>query len=364
MVAKTDVSARKRQPKGVPIGGEFAHNEHDEAGALRESISSDDMVGTFITRKGKKIYPSIGMTPEDTFAHAKKSVSVYAARKELDPQLEEEVVQRMMVEFTETYFHKGKMVDGAVVNRVARLHVGKALGDHHGKPLVGSNGMAYTEFSRRVEEIEATGAVELTASEKDEIAADIIDNWHDQGHKPTRGFHTYYNRESSISEVPGSYDGDDYIHPALIDPYSPEVAVMESQNERAADILDSMQGAKGAKERNAIIREARANAWSIVAGHRDVPTVKAKLTDASRKTILSHVKNSGGAAAVAERYERGESDSATEALFMPFRERIESNGRVGWRKLSDAQMDAISDMIRSNPKMADQLWASALAAAK
>ena len=32
----TDTTNRKRQPKGVPVGGEFASNEHDEAGdALR-----------------------------------------------------------------------------------------------------------------------------------------------------------------------------------------------------------------------------------------------------------------------------------------------------------------------------------------
>lgn len=356
MVAKTDVSARKRQPKGVPIGGEFAHNEHDDAtGALG--------VETTTTRRGTELEVKKNLTPAEMVTEARKAISVYAARKNLTPDMQEETLQNVSLELTSTYLAKGKQLDGAVVNRVAKLHVGKALGDHRGKPLVGDNAMAYTEFSRRVEEIEAAEGSELTASEKDEIAADIIDNWHDQGHKPTRGFHTYYNRESSISEVPGSYDGDDYVHPALIDPYSAETAVMEAQNVRADAVLERMEGTKG-KERNAIIREARANAWSIVAEHRDVPTVKAKLSDASRKTILSHVRNSGGAAAVAERYERGESDSATEALFMPFRERVESNGRVGWRKLSDAQMDAISDMIRSNPRMADELWASALSAAK
>lgn len=353
MVAKTDVSARKRQPKGVPTGGEFAHNEHDEAGAL-----------TTTTRRGTELEVKKNLTPEEMVVEARKAISVYSARKNLTPDMQEETLQNVSVDLVKTYFAKGKPLDGAVVNHVANLHVKKALGDHRGKPLVGDNAMAYTEFSRRVEEIEAAEGSELSASEKDEIANDIIDNWHDQGHKPTRGFHTYYNRESSISEVPGSYDGDDYVHPALIDPYSAEVAVTDAQNMRADAVLESMENASGIKERNAIIREARANAWSIVAEHRDVPTVKAKLNDASRKTILSHVKNSGGAAAVAERYERGESDSATEALFMPFRERIENNGRVGWRKLSDAQMDAISDMIRSNPKMADELWASALAAAK
>ena len=36
----TDVSNRKRQPRGVPIGGEFASNEHDEAADLHPGLSS------------------------------------------------------------------------------------------------------------------------------------------------------------------------------------------------------------------------------------------------------------------------------------------------------------------------------------
>lgn len=381
---------RKRQPKGIPVGGQFASNEHDEASAL-----------TTTTARGT-VLPSIsGMTPEELVAQSRRAISVYGERRRMTPEQQEEAVAALVEDMWRyhgatyvtpdrtVYDEEGNVVpveslsvedgkvlgedgkpliesnkiDGATLNKVARLHVANALSPT-GKRLVGANGQALTELAERVDRIEESEGRIVSESEIAKISDEIIDNWYDQGHKPTRGFQNMTRRDHSISDVPGSYDGDDYIHPALIDPYSPEVAVMESQNERAADILDSMQGAKGAKERNAIIREARANAWSIVAEHRDVPTVKAKLTDASRKTILSHVKNSGGAAAVAERYERGESDSATEALFMPFRERIENNGRVGWRKLSDAQMDAISDMIRSNPKMADELWASALAAAK
>ena len=40
----TDVSNRKRQPRGVPIGGEFAANEHDEAGGSLSAMIEKDNV--------------------------------------------------------------------------------------------------------------------------------------------------------------------------------------------------------------------------------------------------------------------------------------------------------------------------------
>lgn len=270
----------------------------------------------------------------------------------------EETTQMVIAHSAEELLKKGS-IDGGMVNVIAKRQVGMALGRRGIAASGGANNMARPEFYARVREDEAVLDRALTQSERDAIADDILDNWYDQKHKPTRGFHI--DRDDTSL---GSMNHDLDVHPALIDPYSPEVAIMSARNGRADIVLERIESAKGIKERNTIVREARANAWNILADHRDVPTARAKLSDASRKTILSHVKSSGGALAVAERYERGESDSATEALFMPFRERVKSGTRIGWRRLSDAQMDAISDMIRSNPRVADELWTSALSQAK
>lgn len=343
MATRSNVSSRKRQPKGIPIGGEFAHNEHDEASSLLSTSSRED----------KK-----SLTSQQILEESRTATRVYGRRMKLSAEEREETTQVVIANSVEELSRKG-WIDGGLVNVIAKRQVGMALGRRGIAAPSGANNMARPEFYARVREDEAVLDRALTQSERDAIADDILDNWYDQKHKPTRGFHIDKN-DTSLGSM--SHDLD--VHPALIDPYSPEVAIMSARNERADAVLEQIEGTKDIRERNAIVREARAKAWNIVAEHHGVPTVRAKLSDASRKTILSHVKNSGGALAVAERYERGESDSATEALFMPFRERVKSGTRIGWRRLSDAQMDSISDMIRSNPRVADELWTSALAQAK
>ena len=58
----------------------------------------------------------------------------------------------------------------------------------------------------------------------------------------------------------------------------------------------------------------------------------------------------GGVLAAARRWEAGQDDAATDALFAPFR----------GRDLSDREKTEIVDLLRAHPALAEQLWRSAV----
>lgn len=334
-------ASRKRQPKGIPTGGEFASNSHDEASRALPKPQRE--------RK-------VNLSGEEILSEARKATAAYSRRMGLTLDERETALSETLIDSVDSMNKKGK-IDGALVNHISKMVVIRQIGHRTGN-YTGSNSAAWKMYLARVEKAEGSdGSRVVTDRERDEIADDIIDNWHDPKHKPTQGFH----RPTELVSISG-IDEDD-IDPALIDPFTPE-AILERQVPRSDRALESIEMASSVKERNAIKRDLRTRAWEIVSADRDLPPVRAKLSDASRKTIAAIVNKSGGAAAVADRYERGLNDSDTNALFMPFRERVEVGGRVGWRRLTDAQMDSIADMLRSNPRVADELWTSALISAK
>lgn len=372
MVAKTDVSTRKRQPSGVPIGGEFAANEHDEATSSLADFTT--------TARGTKLENKKALTPRELFAEAKKAASVYGERKNLTPDECEEAAQATLEDVWKSYGAKGKEIDGALVNHVARIQVGKTIRGGR-KALVGDNAMAATEFEGEVEYRSAELGRELTSRERDEIAADIRDNWHDQAHKPTDGFHLHASREKSLDFVPGSYDGDDYVHHSLVDPYSPEAA-FESQSSAEIDAaLDRLSGEvrpdgdKPVSESKAVNQngeklsqvrsELRSEAWRLVSSSAGAPPVTAKLSEAHQKITRAAVSKAGGVSSIIDSYDRGETGGAVDAMFVPFAKPVISDGKVvGHRPASEAERESIVDAMRQHRSLADSLWASALASAK
>lgn len=372
MVAKTDVVNRKRQPKGIPVGGEFASNEHDEA--------SVGLVEYTTTARGTKLEAKKALSHRELLSESRTAARIYGERKNLTPDECEEAASATLAEIWGTYGEKhardedGKLIldengnrivvreareiDGALVNYVAKKQVGKTMRGGV-KALLGDSAMAHTEFNREIEYQSEELGRELTSRERDAIAADIRDNWHDQAHKPAEGFHLHGSREKSINYVPGSYEGDDYVHPALIDPYSPEAA-LESRGDHAEAALDKLNSVSG-KALTQARSDMRLEAWGIISSDSGVPPVSTKLSDAERKTYSAQIKSNGGVAAAIARFDDGEEDGSTAALFAPFRERT---GPSSFRELRESEKEEIVDVLRRNSSMADSLWASAIASAK
>lgn len=387
-MAKTDVSTRKRQSKGIPVGGQFMENSHDEA---TSALSGDTETKT---ARGTVMTSYRGMSYEQFMHEARTAARVYGERKNLTPDECEEAAQSTMEEVWKTYgdiplrnddgtpvldedgnqvYRKGKGIDGAVVNHVARIQVGKTIRGGQ-KALVGDNAMALTEFRERVEDIEQSEGRFLSPREKDAIAEGIRENWHDQGHKPTAGFHTYYSTLMSIDHVPGSYDADDeYVHPALVDPYSPEAEIMSRSGGAVEEALDRLEASRrtdsripgdGVEQSAAVRSDLRKRAWEIVSTGAGAPPVQAKLSNAQRKTLSAVVKDGGGVSGIIAKFDRGEEDRSVEALFIPFRRTKADGARTLYGKISESEKEEIADVLRRNPAAADSLWLSALSSTK
>lgn len=74
----------------------------------------------------------------------------------------------------------------------------------------------------------------------------------------------------------------------------------------------------------------------------------------------SAVMSGGGVRSVIDAYDRGESGTHIDALFVPFAH--EENGQQ--QELDEAGRESVVDILRSNSRFADRLWSSALSSTK
>lgn len=101
------------------------------------------------------------------------------------------------------------------------------------------------------------------------------------------------------------------------------------------------------------VSEARRQAWDALAEHHGAPLVargrfEARVRTWCRQTIDDYP---GGVMGAVDTWERAEDDEGTTALFAPFGEHLDEEGR-----------DAVCAMLRAYPAHADSLWEAALMA--
>lgn len=85
----SDTSGRKRQPKGIPVGGEFAENSHDEAAPLGAEIPEED----------EQDYRAVYTIPESSypeFARRIEQANARLARAGVDERFEVERESRVI----------------------------------------------------------------------------------------------------------------------------------------------------------------------------------------------------------------------------------------------------------------------------
>lgn len=402
MVAKTDVSNRKRQPKGAPAsaGGEFARNEHEEASSAlapekprRERVSSDSLSAHELfsqARRANDVYGGrLNLSKwdiEDAQSAGIEEMLATAARKlhrdEITereatfleengrkPNVDErfDILSQIIREHDdgdrEGILGQGAKIDGALVNHVARRQAGKHINGGKGI-LIGEEAMAYTAFVKDVNTIEAGLGREMTSAEKDNLAEDIRQNWIRPKNKPAKNFHIL-NSESSIDALPGSFsEGDEYVHPAIIDPYTPEAVLDRMQSERAEALLGTVErelADDSVKTRKAL----RERMWDVLSSATEAPAVQAVIPEATQKIITSRISANGGVSAVLDRFDNGETSEVTEALFLPFRKtKLGDEGQTMYANISEREKEDIADLLRRHRDHANELWASAVASAK
>lgn len=252
------------------------------------------------------------MSPVELLREAKQSVRAYSANRSLSADERDEAVSRVLEEVMRTT--KGGPADGALVNHVARMQVANASSLRRGLKS-GSSASALRTLNETVRSMEESGRV-VTDRERDALAEKIRDGWHDQAHKPAEGFH--HDRSTvSFDDI----DEED-LPASLIDPYSPEAALLDGKyGDGVYHALEKLtSGDRSAKG------ELRRNAWKVVTEGTDIPPVRAKLPSAVSKTVSSSVRSAGGVMPVLDKYDQGIVDQSTESLFLPFRQSARGRG--------------------------------------
>ncbi|MDU6150970.1 MAG: hypothetical protein E6640_01925 [Actinomyces urogenitalis] len=181
----------------------------------------------------------------------------------------------------------------------------------------------------------------LTNREVEDLARQVRQEWPDPKHRPTVNF----LQRARMGEM------------ASID--VPDGGVIEAPSVwgdgRGGEVVDpdsSMAKVEQALEAHKV-GEARRQAWDALAQRHGAPLVargrfEARVRTWCRQTIDDYP---GGVMGAVDTWERAEDDEGTTALFAPFGERLDEEGR-----------DAVCAMLRAYPAHADSLWEAALMA--
>lgn len=378
------MTIKKRQPKGIPVGGQFATSERgatslrlcasradlDEiAERIADGEDADDIradLGDFdLEAITDRVEAILDQRAADAVDQA-WDPGAYAARQE------EEALRRVV---TEAYASARRLngrrgatdrsngvidVDDlaqegpeAVIRaqsngqtivdpvRYAHKAIWAAAGRAGGE-LRSEDRRALKMLAERESEMVAVLGRPLNQREREAIAQDIYDNWHDPRHLPSRDFATNANaRQASLDEmlvggldVTGSHgvgsmeDDQMYVAPG-------------SYMDKALDAVEGIEGDT---------RDARRMMWNALAEISGGPLVEAgSLSQRKITEARALMKNApGGVHGALDKWEQGHSDAQTEAFFAP------------WGTQDPDVRDAVVAQMRRFNDRAEDMWVSAL----
>lgn len=210
------------------------------------------------------------------------------------------------------------------------------------------NRKALRMFNEECDRREAARGEPLTSAEKDQVAVEIRDNWHDQKRKPSVDFRRYAGRMEVSMDAQESQDAANYLLPNSVMGQPGEENQFEvrpgSYTDRALDAVDGINGDR---------RLAKRMLWNVLAENSDHGTPLVQVGTLSQRKVTAvraaMAKQAGGVLGAADAWESGQSDESTEALFAPW-----GTGA------SVAEQQAVVDQMRRYPDRAEALWTSAL----
>jgi len=185
----------------------------------------------------------------------------------------------------------------------------------------------------KVAETEQELGRHLSPVERDRLAGEIRDGWHDQRHRPSQDF------ARSVRPVQVDID-------TLGREEEPEVAPMEFYDDAATAAVSQLAQVSDGRA------AARKHVWDTLAAFNDTPPVAHGSITGDRATAHRRALTSrGGVLAAVSVWESGEDDEATSALFAPFAG-IDEHGK-----------DQVCLLLRRHPHLAADLHAAAMTSA-
>ncbi len=318
---------RSRQPKGTPSGGEFASEIRAEADFNLTVDAIDAIDEPEISRRRT----GTSLTPEQILSEALRLAQIAAIRTGLSREDIEDVAQGAIASaLLSVKRSDGKSVEAPLLYKATRA-LASRLVDTHSRH---EDSKAYRDWKVAVSTKEAELGRHLSPTERNTIAEQIRENWHNPRHKPSRGFQ-YETKVISTD----AYGVD------LAETYAAPDTVIGAGSVVAHDLADRLE------DRTISKAEAKRHLWNALAeDDEDLP--KAHRGFVSKTAHERHRKNIRDAGAVAVRYLSGQSTHAEEAsLFAPF-------GAPG--NVTPIERDAIATALATRQKYAHQIWRGAL----
>lgn len=339
-----------RQPRGRPVGGEWTETQRTASGISLGAGPAHTTTGGY------------QLTDEDLEHLQDLAAKLRLGARAAHPTNRvgqawdaEDLQQEVLLQMLERGRARGNITEitPAYMNSVMRNTVARSVNAHsrgigaENYAKVNSADLsAWGEFARKVDEIElATGRM-LSPSERDAVAEQIRDEWHDQRRKPTAGFHQHRFDQSMDAPLSGSdgESGAEAMGLAGATPSAEEEYLAQSHYGPDTEAVMSMSRQGGA---------TRKYGWNAICEARGIPkqphgTLNNRQIAAVKKAVG---ENNQEVLSALEEWESGLSNERTEALFRPF------------GAASQSHRAQVAEVMRDMPDRAGQLYSLALAGA-
>lgn len=316
MTRTASTTDRPRQPKGVPVGGQWTSRSHGEAEVDLSGLSG------------------LTATPDQVLALAHEAAGNearrYPGRIDLDDLAQDTVAE---------YFARRSRNLEAQANGDEAAAKAAVLVNHPGPYLQRiAHGLAQRQVTGVSQSYERTAVkeyldakraleqqlgTELTAEQEDSIAEAIIEDY-PPGRRPKPGFHrSPVGREVSIDDSDDQDRGgalrDASMAADAVTTAGADTDTDADADDRANRLLDTFESADASQR-----AEMRRNAWTAVAQIRSAPDVAAdSLSESAAAGARRAIAEHGGVVSVAKMWAddaastKGE-QAACDALFAPF----------------------------------------------
>lgn len=189
-------ATQNRVPKGVPTGGRFAAGARGEAGiVLGSTEGANSQLTSFIDPR------ELTRLSYDSSAYWQKFYNQEGKSNDKDL---DDLAQATVLAFLERVNKGADITDRRqMINSIAANQTVRATAN----VFRAEDRRAYREFTAKVEELEAVLERSLTQVEQDKVAEQVLADWHDPRHKPSKDFRTPHTVDASLDRTFGDGDG-------------------------------------------------------------------------------------------------------------------------------------------------------------
>lgn len=194
--ASSTAATQNRVPKGVPTGGRFAAGARSEAGIVLGSAEGANTQLTEFIDPGELTRLSY-----DSSAYWQQHYNQKGKSNTMDL---DDLAQETIVNVLERVAKGADITDRRqLINSIAANQTVRATSN----VFRAEDRRAYRIWAAKVEELEGVLGRSLTQVEQDAVAKQVLDEWHDPRHKPSKDFRTPHTVDASLDRTFGEGDG-------------------------------------------------------------------------------------------------------------------------------------------------------------